>query len=70
MYLAALPEILKQEPVQVIERISGLTHFYQGNRSASEQDLELAMRAEPNNPIYRNLQRQLSAPEGQTAAKP
>ena len=47
-----------------------LTHFYQGNRSASEQDLELAMRAEPDNPIYRNLKRQLSAPAGQTAAKP
>ena len=43
-----------------------LTHYYLGNRSESVRDLDLALRAEPNNPIYRNLQRQL----GTLAGKP
>ena len=47
-----------------------LTYFYQGNRAASAGDLELALRAEPNNPIYRNLQQQLNAPTGKSAVKP
>lgn len=47
-----------------------LTYFYQGNRAASAGDLELALRAEPDNPIYRNLQQQLNAPTGKSAVKP
>ncbi len=47
-----------------------LTYFYQGNRAASAGDLELALRAEPDNPIYRNLERQLNAPTGKSAVKP
>lgn len=47
-----------------------LTYFYQGNRTASRGDLELALRAEPNNPIYRKLQQQLDVPTGKSAAKP
>lgn len=42
-----------------------LTYFYQGNWAASAQDLAFALRAEPGNPVYRNLQQQLDA-----AAKP
>jgi tetratricopeptide (TPR) repeat protein len=38
-----------------------LTYFYQGNRAASTADLEVALRAEPGNPIYRKLQQQLYA---------
>jgi predicted Zn-dependent protease len=47
-----------------------LTHFYQGNKTASAQDLEQAIRAEPGNPIYRNLQKQLDASAVKPAAKP
>jgi hypothetical protein len=31
-----------------------------GNRVASLQDLNIALSAEPNNPAYRHLERQLS----------
>lgn len=47
-----------------------LTYFYQGNRIASAQDLEQAIRAEPGNPIYRNLQKQLDASAVKPVAKP
>jgi len=47
-----------------------LSYFYQGQHAASAQDLELAMRAEPNNPIYRNLQQRLNTPAGLPTAKP
>jgi len=47
-----------------------LAYFFQGNRAASAQDLEQAIRAEPNNPIYRNLQKQLDAPAAKPVAKP
>lgn len=47
-----------------------LAYFYQGNKTASAQDLEQAIRAEPSNPIYRNLQKQLDAPAVKPVAKP
>ena len=47
-----------------------LTYFYQGNRAASAQDLTLALRAEPGNPVYRNLQQLLDAPAAKPVAKP
>lgn len=65
-----LNPIIAQRPTGPAFYARALTHFYQGQRSASAQDLELAMRAEPNNPIYRNLQRKLNDPVGQPAAKP
>ncbi|MFZ4479849.1 MAG: tetratricopeptide repeat protein [Rhodoferax sp.] len=46
-----------------------LAHVYQGNRADGAHDLELAIRAEPNNPMYRNLQRQMSVPAPESAAK-
>ena len=47
-----------------------LTYFFLGNRSASTQDLAQAIRAEPGNPIYQNLQKQLDAFATKPAAKP
>ncbi len=47
-----------------------LAYYYLGDRNASVQDLNLALRAEPNNPMYRNLQRQLAEASGPAAAKP
>ena len=47
-----------------------LAYLLQGNRTASAQDLAQAIRAEPGNPIYRNLQKQLDAPAVKPSAKP
>jgi tetratricopeptide (TPR) repeat protein len=61
---------IAQRPTGPAFYARALAHFYQGNRTASAQDLELAMKAEPDNPIYRNLQQQLAAPTAKAAAKP
>lgn len=47
-----------------------LTFHQLGNPSASMEDLDQALREEPNNPLYRKLQRQLTAAAGQPTAKP
>ena len=59
-----------QRPTGPAYYARALTYFHMGNRAASAQDLELAMRAEPNNPIYRSLQQQLNAPAGNPTEKP
>ena len=61
---------ITQRPTGPAFYARALAHFYQGNRTASAQDLELAMKAEPDNPIYRSLQQQLAAPAAPAAAKP
>ena len=47
-----------------------LTYYEQGNGLAAIQDLEIAIRAEPNNPIYRNLQQKMNELAAQAKAKP
>lgn len=47
-----------------------LAYHQLGNPGASMEDLNLALREEPNNPLYRKLQRQLTVPDGQPSAKP
>jgi tetratricopeptide (TPR) repeat protein len=47
-----------------------LTRYYLSERAASAQDLALAIRTEPNNPAYLQLQQMLNAPAGQIANKP
>lgn len=64
-----LDAILAQRPTGPAYYARALTHFYQNNRVGSAQDLALAMRAEPNNPIYRNLERQLNTPVTPATAK-
>ena len=63
------PEIARRPSAQAYFA-RALTYYYLGNRAASTQDLEMAMRADPNNPMYGNLQRQLNAPAAQPSAKP
>lgn len=67
--MSILNPSLVQRPTGPAYYARALAYFYMGNRAASAQDLELAMRAEPNNPIYLNLQRQLNAVKGQPATK-
>lgn len=61
---------IAQRPTGPAYYARAVTHFYLGNRIASAQDLAMALRAEPNNPIYRSLQQQLNAPAGQPAIHP
>ena len=68
--LAILNPTIAQRPTGAAFYARALTYFYLGNRAASAQDLELAMRAEPNNPIYPDLQRQLNAAKGLPNKKP
>ena len=46
-----------------------LTHFYMGNRIASMQDVGMALRSDPNNPIYRKLRLMLDEPVGKFSEK-
>lgn len=68
--MAILNPAIAQRPTGPAYYARALAHFYQGNRTASAQDLELAMRAEPNNPIYKNLQQLMNAPGAKSAEKP
>ncbi len=65
-----LDPIIAKRPTGPVYYARALAHIYQGNRTASAQDLELAIRAEPSNPVYRNMQRQLNTPAIQPGAKP
>ena len=67
--MAILNPAIAERPTGPAYYARALTYFYQGNRAASAKDLELALRAEPNNPIYNNLQQQLSQPTAKTAEK-
>lgn len=68
--MAILNSVIAQRPSGPAYYARALAHFFQGNRTASAQDLEQAMRVEPNNPIYRNLQQQLATPTAKSAGKP
>jgi len=68
--LAILDPAIARRPTGPALYARALTRFYQGDRNASAQDLGLAMRAEPNNPAYRQLQQMLNAPAGQTSPQP
>ncbi len=67
--LAILNPAIAQRPTGPTYYARALTYFYMGNRAASTQDLELAMRAEPNNPMYLQLQKML-VPAATSAVKP
>ena len=59
---------LAQRPSGPAYYARALTRFYLGDRATSAQDLEIALRAEPNNPVYRQLQQMLNTPAEQPAA--
>ena len=65
--LALLNQALAKRPTAGAHYARALTYFNMGNRAASLQDLNIALSAEPNNPAYRHLERQLSgaAPKAQ-----
>jgi tetratricopeptide (TPR) repeat protein len=65
--LNLLNQALAKRPTPGAHYARALTYFNMGNRAASLQDLNIALSAEPNNPAYRHLERQLSgaAPKAQ-----
>jgi tetratricopeptide (TPR) repeat protein len=65
--LSLLNQVLAKRPTAGAHYARALTYFNMGNRAASLQDLNIALSAEPNNPAYRHLERQLSgaAPKAQ-----
>jgi tetratricopeptide (TPR) repeat protein len=68
--LKILDAAIAQRPNGAAYYARAFIQFKMGNRAASSQDIELALRAEPNNPVYQGLQLQLNASAGQSAAKP
>lgn len=68
--MAILNPAIAQHPSGPAYYARAVTNLYQGNRAAGAQDIEWALRAEPNNPIYRKLQQQLNAAPEKSAAKP
>lgn len=68
--MAILNPAIAQHPTGPAYYARALAFFYQGQPSASAQDLKLALNAEPNNPVYLNLQRKLNSPTEKSAAKP
>ena len=67
--LAILNPVIAQHPTGAAHYARALAYFYQGNRAASTQDLEIALRIEPNNPVYRVLEKML-APSVKSSAQP
>lgn len=58
--LSLLNQALAKRPTSGAHYARALTYFNMGNRAASVQDLNIALSAEPNNPAYRHLERQLA----------
>lgn len=67
--LAILNPIIAQRPTGAAHYARALAYFYLGNRAASTQDLEIALRSEPSNPVYRGFEKML-APPAKLTAKP
>jgi protein O-mannosyl-transferase len=68
--MAILNPAIAQHPAGPAYYARAVTNFHQGNRAAGAADLEMALRAEPNNPIYRKLQQQTDATPAKPAVKP
>jgi predicted Zn-dependent protease len=51
---------LAKRPTAGAHYARALSYFNMGNRDASVLDLNIALSAEPNNPAYRQLERQLA----------
>jgi tetratricopeptide (TPR) repeat protein len=58
--LDLLNPALAKRPTSGAHYARALTYFNMGNRAASVLDLNIALSAEPNNPAYRQLERQLA----------
>jgi hypothetical protein len=60
--MAILNPAIAQRPTAPAHYARALTYFYMGDRAASAQDLNIAIRAEPNNPAYRQLEQMMKQP--------
>jgi predicted Zn-dependent protease len=58
--LELLNPTLAKRPTSGAHYARALTYFNMGNWAASVLDLNIALSAEPNNPAYRQLERQLA----------
>ena len=73
--LALLNPAIDKKPTGSAHYARALAYFFAGDKSASAKDLDIAIRAEPGNPLYPNLKRQLegtppgTAPAAASAAK-
>ncbi len=63
------PEIA-QRPTGQVFYARALAHFYMGNRTASAQDLAVALQTDANNPSYRQLQQMLAKNAADLSGKP
>jgi tetratricopeptide (TPR) repeat protein len=68
--MGILNPAIAQRPTSAAHYARALAYFSMGDRAASKQDLDLAIRAEPNNPVYRQLEQMMSQPLAGTKASP
>lgn len=57
--LSLIDPLLNSSPNPQALYARALIHYYQGNLSGSQRDLQMALATEPQNPVFLNLQRQL-----------
>ena len=60
--LALLNPAIDKKPTGSAHYARALAYFFAGDKTASAKDLDIAIRAEPGNPLYPNLKRQLEGP--------
>ncbi|RUP31676.1 MAG: hypothetical protein EKK45_06670 [Curvibacter sp.] len=63
--MALLDPVIAQHPSGLAYYARGVAHYIKGDKVASTNDVQRAIAAEPNNPLFKNLQGQL-----QNEAKP
>jgi tetratricopeptide (TPR) repeat protein len=68
--MGILNPAIAQRPTSAAHYARALAYFSMGDRAASKQDLDLAIRAEPNNPVYRQLEQMMSQPIAGAKASP
>ena len=68
--MGILNPAIAQRPTSAAHYARALAYFSMGDRAASKQDLDLAIRAEPNNPVYRQLEQMMNQPIANAKASP
>jgi tetratricopeptide (TPR) repeat protein len=64
--LDVLNKVISTRPNAGAYYARALTHFQMDNRKASQDDLSMATKAEPSNPVFQQLARQLQTPPSKT----
>lgn len=67
--MGILNPAIAQRPTAAAHYARALAYFSLGDRTASVQDLNLAIRAEPNNPVYRQLEQMMNQPVASASSK-